>query len=143
MKNLFIIFVVLLSIKSYAQQENIFLLKAVVNDKDFREHPHIHFTDCDTIFISDTIGYFKKGVFKDDFKKIVFISDRYLDRWSCATSGNCICHNLFIDKIETKGAKKRILFSYPVLNVYGDYTYRIKNNNVKKIKSKSTLLFID
>jgi len=142
MTKIFIVLLTLISIKSYSQYEDDFLLKAVINDKDFREHPHIHFTGCDTIFVSDTIGYFKKGVFKDNFSKIINISNRYLDRWSCATSGNCICYNLFIDQIEKKGRRIRILFSYPVLNVYGDYTYRVKKNyKVKKIKSK--LLFID
>src|SRR5690606_23982922 len=99
--------------------------------------------NCDTIFVVDTLHYFNEKMFIDNYKKLILVSEKYLDRVSCYTSKkNCRCYNFYIDKVENIRKKVTISFSYPLLNVYGYFTYRInKNKKIKKIKS--TIFFVD
>lgn len=132
-----------ISITLFSQVDNGLLLKTFANDKELREYKYLNFNDCDTIFVADTLHYFGERVFKDNYGKLILVSEKYLDRVSCyASKKNCRCYNFYINKVEHTGKKATISFSYPILNVYGYFTYRIKKNKkLRKIKSK--IIFVD
>jgi hypothetical protein len=123
----------LLNCKS--QIDNDKLLQAFVNDSDFCKYI-IPCKKCDTIYIIDTLSYFKNT---PDFCKKIVVTKEFIKRTQYPKNNVDLirwsCGNLFITKITIKKNYYRIIYFHSPTNGLGFIEYRLRRKNLIKVKS--------
>lgn len=143
MKKLIVVILTFSCITLYSQVDNDSLLKIFIGDVSslpntfaiFKEKKELYEV-CDTIFIVDSLNYFKTKTLRNKYNRLIVISENYLEKIKAnVRRRDYCCYNFFITNIERERKKIRIYFSYPIINYFGFFEYKIKTRNIKLKKS--------